>query len=164
MPRVCTICSHGSRYDIDSILVDRSKPYRDIARQYGVSKDAVGRHVSEGHVSDLLKLAADAERASRADSLLDRIEDLQSRTLAILEAAEQEHDHRMALAAIAQARRNLEVVGEITKELNRTPTLNLLLNQEWIELRTVIVGALDPHPDARDAVLKALESGGNGRA
>ena len=164
MGRVCTICSHDSRYDIDGFLVDRSMSYRDLAGRFSLSKTAIGRHVSEGHISELLTLARDAERASRADNLLDRIEDLQSRTLAILEAAEQEHDHRMALAAIAQARRNLEVVGEITKELNRTPTLNLQLNQEWIELRTVIVGALDPHPDARDAVLKALESGSNGRA
>src|SRR5919112_3228616 len=104
MGRVCTVCSHDNRYDIDGFLVDRSMSYRDLAGRFSLSKTAIGRHVSEGHISELLTLARDAERASRADSLLDRIEDLQSRTLAILEAAEQEHDHRMALAAIAQAR------------------------------------------------------------
>jgi hypothetical protein len=164
MPRTCTVCGHEHRYEIEDILVSRSKPYRDIARRYGVSKDAVGRHVSEGHVSDLIKLAADAERAARADGLLDRIEALHSRTLAILEATEETNEHRTALAAIREARSNLELIGEVTKELDRTPTLNLHLNPEWLELRAVIVGALDAHPDARGAVLRALEGTSNGRA
>ncbi len=163
MPRVCTICSHGSRYDIDSILVDRSKPYRDIARQYDVSKDAISRHVSSGHISELVALAADAERGARADTLLDRIEALQSRTLDILEATDETHDHRVALSAIREARRNLELIGEVTKELDRTPTLNVHLNSEWIELRTVIVQALESHPDARQSVVRAIASVGNGR-
>jgi hypothetical protein len=164
MPRTCTICSHEDRYDIDSILVDRTKPYRDIARRYDVSKDAVSRHVSGGHISELIALAADAERAAQADTLLDRIEALQSRTLAILEATEETSEHRIALAAIGEARRNLELIGEVTKELDRTPTFNLHLNPEWIELRTVIVQALEPHPEARQSFLQALGSVGNGSA
>jgi hypothetical protein len=144
-------------------LVDRSKSYRDIALRYGLSKDAVSRHVSSGHIAELIALAADAERSAQADTLLDRIEALQGRTLAILEATEETHEHRTALAAIAEARRNLELIGEVTKELNRTPTLNLHLNAEWIEVRTAIIRALEPYSDARDAVLRALESGGNGR-
>jgi hypothetical protein len=162
LPRVCTVCAHESRYDIDSILVDRSKAYRDIARRYNVSKDAISRHVSGGHISELIALAADAERSAQADTLLDRIEDLQARTLAILESSEETREHGTALSAIREARRNLELIGEVTKELNRTPTLNLHLNAEWIELRTVILKALAPHLEARDSVLRALERAGNG--
>jgi hypothetical protein len=162
--RACTICSHQSRYDIDSVLVDRSLSYRDIAGQFRVSKTAVGRHVSEGHISALIALAADAERATQADTLLDRIEALQSRTLAILEATEETGEHRTAVAAIREARGNLELIGEITKELDRSPTLNLHLNAEWIELRTVIIQALEPHPEARQSFLKALASVSNGYA
>lgn len=162
MVRLCTICSHQSRYDIDSILVNRSLAYRDIAGQFGVSKTAVGRHVSEGHISGLIALAADAERAAQADTLLDRIEALQSRTLAILETTRETGEHRTALAAIREARRNLELMGEITRELDCTPTLNLHLNAEWIELRSVIVQALEPHPEARKSFLKAIASASNG--
>ena len=164
MPRACTVCSHENRYEIEERLATRQGTYRGIARTYGVGEDAVSRHVASGHVGQLLALAADAERAARADSLLDRVEGLHSRTLAILAATEQTQDHRVALAAIREARGNLELIGEVTKELDRTPTLNLHLNAEWIELRTVIVGALDPHPDARDAVVRAIASVGNGRA
>jgi len=159
--RVCTICSHAQRYEIEELLATRQRTYRAIALQYGVSKDAVARHVSGGHIGQLLALAADAERTAAADSLLDRIEALQSQTMAILDNAE---DQRTALAAVAQARNNLELIGEVTKELNRTPTINLAFNPEWIELRTLIVGALDPFPDARESVLRAIEGAGNGRA
>jgi hypothetical protein len=144
--------------------VDRSKSYRDIAQRYDVSKAAVARHVSSGHISQLIALAADAERSAQADTLLDRIEALQHRTLAILDAAEHTNDHRIALSAIAEARRNFELIGEITKELDRKPTLNLHLNPEWLELRALIVGALEPYSEAKVAVLRAIGSTGNGSA
>jgi hypothetical protein len=162
MPRSCTICSHPSRDAIEDAFI-AGTPKRRIASHYGVSERAVRYHLRE-HLPALLALARDAAQASRADSLLDRIEALQSRTLAILEATEETHDHRVALAAIREARGNLELIGEVTKELDRTPTLNLHLNPEWLELRAVIVGALDAHPDARGAVLRALEGASNGRA
>ena len=160
MPRICTICSHESRDAIEDAFI-AGVPKRRIATRFGVGEKAVRHHIRE-HLPALLALARDAERASRADSLLDRIEALQSRTLAILQATEETHDHRVALAAIREARGNLELIGEVTKELDRTPSLNLHLNPEWIELRTVIVGALDRHPDARGDVLTAIRSAGNG--
>jgi len=162
MSRLCTVCSHEDRFDIDTVLVDRSASYRDIAERFALSKTAVSRHVTGGHISELLSLAADAERSAQADTLLDRVENLQARTLAILEASEETREHGTALSAIREARRNLELIGEVTKELNRTPTLNLHLNAEWIELRTVILEALAPHLEARESVLRALERAGNG--
>jgi hypothetical protein len=160
--RVCTICTHERRFEIEELLATRRRTYRGIARTYAVSEDAVSRHVKSGHVGQLLSLAADAERAAAADSLLDRIEALQGRTLAILEAAEQTDEHRTALSAIREARANLELMGEVTKELDRG-TINLELSPEWLELRGVIVAALGPHPAARDSILRALEGVGNGR-
>ena len=118
MSRVCTICSHEQRFAIEELLATRQSTYRGIARKYGVSEDAVSRHVKAGHVSQLLALAADAERAARADSLLDRIEALHSRTLAILAAVEGTDEHGTTLAAIREARRNLELIGEVTRELD----------------------------------------------
>jgi transposase-like protein len=152
--RVCTICSNEQRFAIEELLATRQSTYRGIARKYGVSEDAVSRHVKAGHVSQLLALAADAERAARADTLLDRIEALQSQTLAILDAPE---DQRTALAAIAQARRNLELIGEVTRELDRAGTINLELTVEWQEVKAVLVNTLASYPEAQQAVFSALE-------
>src|SRR5215208_4827709 len=161
MPRSCTICRHADRDAIEDAFI-AGAPKRRIASHYGVSERAVRHHTRE-HLPALLALARDAERAARADSLLDRIEVLQCRTLAILEATEETGDHRTALAAIREARGNLELIGEVTRELNRAPTLNLSLHPEYVEARTLIVEALDPYPQAKEAIVRALESGGHGR-
>jgi transposase-like protein len=160
--RVCTICSHEQRFAIEELLATRQSTYRGIARKYGVSEDAVSRHVKAGHVSQLLALAADAERAARADSLLDRIEALHSRTLAILEAVEGTDEHGTALAAIREARRNLELVGEVSQELDRAGTINLELTVEWQEVKAVLVNTLASYPEAQQAVFNALEEAPNG--
>jgi hypothetical protein len=34
--------------------------------------------------------------------------------------------------------------------------INLVLSPEWLELRALIVGALEPHPEAREAVVHAI--------
>jgi hypothetical protein len=147
---------------MDALLVDRSLSYRDIARQFGVSKDAISRHVSEGHISELLTLAADAQRAAQADTLLDRIEALQRRVEAFLSRVEKTDNYSATLGAFRELRANLELIGEVTKELDRTPTLNFHLNPEWIELRTLIITALEPYSEARGDVLAAIRSAGNG--
>src|SRR5215207_5674348 len=156
MPRSCTVCTHERRYDIDSILVDRLGSYRDIVVRFGVSKTAIGRHVSEGHISELLALASDAERAAHADGLLDRVEALQSRTEEALAKAESSDNLFATFRGITEMRRNLELIGEVTKELNRTPTLNLALNPEYIELRTAILAAVGPHPEAAASISRAM--------
>ena len=162
MPRTCSICSHEHRDAMeDAFIVGQAK--RRIASQHGVSERAVRYHMRE-HLPELLALARDAERAARADTLLDRVEALHSRTMAILEAVEGTDEHGTALAAIREARRNLVLVGEVTRELDRAGTINVALNPEWLEIRGVIIAALEPHPTARDSVLRALEGvGNNGR-
>jgi len=160
MPRACTICSHTDRDAIeDAFITGQAK--RRIAAQHGVTEQALRRHHRE-HLPALLALARDAERAARADTLLDRIEALQSRTEEALAKAESSDNLFATFRGISEMRHNLELIGEITKELNRTPTLNLSVNPEWVSLRTVIVGALEPHPEARDSVLRAIRSAGNG--
>ena len=162
MGRVCTICTHEERFDIEELLATRQASYRNVAQRFGVSLDAVGRHVRSGHIGALLALAADAERAAQADTLLDRIEALHRRTLAILEAVEGTDAHSTALAAIREARRNLELVGEVTRELDRAGTINLELTVEWQEVKAVLVNTLASYPEAQQAVFNALEEAPNG--
>ena len=49
MPRTCTVCRHAQRHEIEADL-QAGSPYRDVARQYSISKDAVSRHRAS-HVS-----------------------------------------------------------------------------------------------------------------
>jgi hypothetical protein len=44
MPRVCTVCAHPQRPEIDRALLGDSSSYRDIAKQFSISPSAVDRH------------------------------------------------------------------------------------------------------------------------
>jgi hypothetical protein len=160
MPRRCTVCDHPQRHSIDEALVTGA-PYRSVAKRSGLSESAVYRHKAEHLAAHLLK-AKEVEEVAHADDLLQQVRDLQSHALDILERAEKAGDLRTALAAISQARGNLELLGKLAGELDEHPVVNLNVSPEWLELRTVIVGALEPHPAAHRAVLSALESEGNG--
>jgi hypothetical protein len=160
VPRQCTVCDHLERHGIDEALVSGG-PYRSVAKRFKLSESAVYRHKTE-HLPAHLSKAREAEEVARADDLLEQVRHLQSHALNILERAEEAGDLRIALAAISQARGNLELLGKLAGELDERPVVNLNVSPEWLELRAVIVGALEPHPAAHRAVLRALESVGNG--
>ncbi len=162
MPRRCTVCDHLQRHSIDEALVGGA-PYRSVAKRFGLSESAVYRHKTDHLPAHLLK-AREVEEAARADDLLDQVRNLQTHVLGILERAEKAGDLRTALAAISQARGNLELLAKLAGELDERPVVNLNISPEWLELRAVIVGALEPYTEARGAVLQAIEGADNGSA
>ena len=107
--------------------------------------------------------AQEAEEVTQADDLLDQVRDLRAGALAILGKAE-EAGELSALAAIREARGDLELLAKLLGELDERPVVNLSVSSEWLELRAVIVGALESHPEARGAVLRAIGGAGNGSA
>ena len=162
MARTCTICEHPEREAIDRALVGETSNL-SVSSLFGVSESAARRHKGN-HLPAKLVLAEKAVEVAHADNLLGQVGDLQRRTMAVLRAAELSHEHRTALAAIREARSNLELLAKLLGELDERPVVNVLVSAEWLQLRTVLVGALDPYPDARGAVLRAIEGGGNGSA
>ena len=160
MPRRCTVCDHLERHSIDQVLVTGA-PYRSVAKRFELSESSVYRHKTEHLPAHLLK-AREVEEAARADALLEQVRHLQGHALDILERAEKAGDLRTALSAISQARGNLELLGKLAGELDERPMVSLNISPQWLELRAVIVGALEPYSEARGAVLRALERVGNG--
>jgi hypothetical protein len=162
VPQICTICTHDDRKAIDRALV-RGESMRGIVARYGtVGRMSLQRHRKE-HLPELLAKGYEAERMAEADELLTEVRGLQVRTLLMLQEAEKAGDLRTALAAVREARHNIALLAEIRGELDRRPVINIITHPEYIEARTIIVQALNPYPQARDAVVRALESGGNGR-
>ncbi len=162
MPRTCTICEHPEREAIDRALVGGASN-RSAASLYDVSEAAVRRHKGN-HIPATLARAEEAKESSRADDLLGQVRALQGKTLGILLRAEGAGDLRTALGAIREAKGNVELLAKLSGKLDERPVVNLNVSPEWLQLRTVIVGALEPHPDARESVLRAIEGVGNGRA
>lgn len=161
MTRVCTICSHAAREEIDSALVRRT-PYRAIALRYSVSKDALSRHLND-HLADYVQQALSEYGVGKGVKVLDKLTATLARLDSFLDEAEGNHDAREFVMVAGELRKELELLAKLQGDLQQEGTTNIYLNQEYIEARTLIVQALEPYPDARDAVVGALEYGANGR-
>jgi hypothetical protein len=154
MPRKCTVCEHPKRAEIDTALADSATRLRGIARTHHLSEDAVFRHKT-AHLPATLSKAHEAEEASRADDLLRQVKALQGKTLSLLLKAEAAGELRTALAAIREARGNLELLAKLAGELDERPVVNVVLIDPRV--RDAIVRALAPYGEARLAVANALE-------
>lgn len=155
--RTCTVCTHTEREAIDRALV-AGEAVRVVASRYvPLSKTAVQRHKDE-HLPKAMVQAQEAQEVAHADSLLDQVQSIQGRTLAILTAAETSKDGRLALGAIREARSNLELLAKLTGDLNDRPQISLVISPEWVQVRTTILTVLSPYPEARVAVAGALAS------
>ncbi len=159
MPRVCTVCAHPEREAIDAALVS-GEPMRGIARRFAVSEDALNRHRRD-HIAATLAKAEAAETVA-ADDLLGQVQMLQAKTLAILHQAEAAGGLTVALAAVREARGNIELLAKLTHQLSERPTVNVLLSPEWLSVRTALMLALRPHPEAAAAVTASLKALGDG--
>ncbi len=153
MGRRCTVCTHPKRDEIDRALI-AGEPYRDIARRYGLSKDALRRH--REHIPKELARSREAEEVARADELLGQVQELRDRALSILDKAERSKDLRTALQAIREARQCVELLAKLAGELSEAPQVNILLSPQWVELRKTILVALDPFPEARARLAEVL--------
>ncbi len=55
--RPCSICVHKNRCQIDEEYL-KTTDIRGVARKFRVSEDALGRHISKGHISKAIQAAA----------------------------------------------------------------------------------------------------------
>jgi hypothetical protein len=156
VPRTCTICTHERRAEIDAALLD-GEPYRVIAIRCEASASAVQRH--REHLPSFIVKAHEAQEVAQADTLLEQVRSLQTRALSILDKAEDAGDLRTAVSAIREARATVELFAKLSGELQQEGTINLVVNAEWLTLRAVVIGALQPYPEAAGAVTRALAAG-----
>jgi hypothetical protein len=159
--RACTVCAHPEVGAIDRSLVEGA-PNRRVASRHGVTERAVRNHKAN-HLPAALAKAKEAGEIANAGDLLDQVRGLHGRTLAVLAASEDAGDLRTALAAIGEARRNLELLAKLVGELDEAPRVSVLVSAEWVAVRTALLRALTPHAEARAAaaaVLLGLEGRG----
>ena len=97
-----------------------------------------------------------ATRLELCKDHFDQLRVLRERAAIALEKAEGSENHKIALQAIRELRELVRLWGELEGKLQSQPQINILVNPEWLQLRTIIVTALRPHPEALEAVLNAL--------
>lgn len=157
MTRTCTVCTHKDIDKINKMLLT-TETHRNIAKRFGTSESAMYRH-KESHIPEILLKSKDVQETANADSLLDQLRVARERTFSLLDKAEAAADTRVYGAPVAylrEIREQLKFMAELEGRLATQPTVNILINPQWVELRSVIIKALEPHPEAREAVLHAL--------
>jgi hypothetical protein len=111
----CSICKSKKRAEIEKALVDGTS-LRAIATQFRVTKDSVSRHQLKCVSTQLAKVTEEKGIALR-ERLLDEVESIHATTREILLEARGLADHRSALRAIAEARKNVALLARMTGKL-----------------------------------------------
>lgn len=157
MPRVCTVCDSPNREAIDRELV-AGRSMRQIAMRHAVGEYAVSRH-RDNHLSAALVAVVRNSEGRRARTLLSRVEGIVTEAEGILTGAKESGKVSAALAAIRELRGLYELLGRLTGELKpdtAVTVVNVQQDPEWIAIRSRLLLALTPYPDARHAVTAAL--------
>ena len=161
MARKCSVCAHPDVADIDRALV-AGESYREISKRFEpVSLSAVQRHRVD-HLSPALRALSVVAEQEAGQSLLEQLSGLNGRVLKILDDADATGKPNVALAAVREVRALIQLSARLTGELDERPqtlVVNLASTSEWTEARTAIVRALQPFPEARNAVMRALGGG-----
>ena len=154
---LCTVCGHQEIDAINEKLVT-GRPINRVAEEYDLGVMSVQRHRKKHLPAELLKARA-LKEADSADQLLERVEELYKTALRIMEKAESDKKYAPAVAAVKEARGSLELFGKLIGQLKTGTTVNLMYSPQFIQVRQEISEALIPYPEAREAVLLALEKG-----
>ena len=90
------------------------------------------------------------------ESLVDRVEVLLARAERIIIQAEGTREPNVALQGLDQARKLVELLARLLGELREG--IQIHVHPEWVQMRSVIVEVLGAYPEARGAVLGALQA------
>lgn len=171
----CTICRHDERWRIE-LLRAGGASLDSLATKFAVERDAIHRHW-HNHVpaetkasylagpSQLAELAAKA--AIEGDSVLDYMRMLRTGLTAQFAACMEASDGNGAAYVAGRLTRVLESMARITGELgdlaqstiNITNNIAMLTEQPaFMKVQAALLKALAPYPDARGAVVVALQS------
>jgi hypothetical protein len=156
MPQVCTVCSHPDALEINEALVIHRRSKRTIANQYGLHDSSIQRH--KEHIPELLLKAARAEEIVEADKVLDRILEHLDRGHALESKAGALGQLGHEISAHNSVRSDIELLAEALGKIDRAGGIKFVLNNPvWVMLEQTIVDALEGYPDAKAAVLTALQ-------
>lgn len=161
MPRHCSVCTHPKLSDIDAQLAGSAKSVAWIARRHKLTTAALRRHKANHLTPAVKRVAIEQRREDSAGGIMPRIERLAAQLHRILDRAEERGSIVGAAAVAREIRQGLETIGRVTGELNdraqiSVATIDVFHDRDYINVRTAIIEALEPYPEARLAVGEAL--------
>lgn len=156
MPRNCSICA---REEVEQINRDIALgvSFERLHEKYGASVGALHRHKT--HMMTQLVTAQGVD-VSDPSSVMQRIQELEQRADSLYKAAVKKGDLLNTGRALKELREITALYARLTGELNTQQQVihqHLHVTPEWVFLRSVMLKALAPYPEARTALVTALE-------
>lgn len=96
------------------------------------------------------------KKKEKLSALLQKIEGKLDITVISTEYKNADPRH-LLLNASGRLASQLELLAKLLGELQENHTVNILISPQWMQIRSILVSALIPYPDARFAVADALE-------
>jgi hypothetical protein len=164
----CTVCASEHRHKIDIGLVHQVAA-RVLGERFGLSKDAVHRHALN-HLTPAQRAAIlaaqrplaidlDALRTAESEGLLAGLVTQRARLLVKADTALEWGDVKGSVAAENAIAANYTLVAKLLGQLVQVHDVrhtNLLISPDYLKLRSTLVAALRPFPEAARAVGAAL--------
>jgi hypothetical protein len=170
---ICQVCRHESQVLIEQTSI-AGAGFRQIAKKFGLDRDAVWRHMHRHVPEDLraeyladVPLAELAQKAaSEGLSVLQYLSLIRSTLMNEFQLAANVHDRHATSALAGRLNEVLRSIGSISGELGDMPmrsvtingNINIMNNPVLANLQANILRALAPFPDAREAVVMALRA------
>jgi len=171
--RACTICTHAKRHQIEIGMVHRV-PMPVLARRFEVKLTALKwhrrNHLTPQAAAAILaaqkptEIDLEALQASESEGLLAQLVCQRARLQLASETANDLGDVKASVACENAITANLTLVAKLLGQLvqhHEVKSTSLLISPDYLELRSTLVNALRPFPEAARAVsqeLHALES------
>ncbi|WP_439925581.1 hypothetical protein [Nitrobacter sp. JJSN] len=164
----CTVCDHDHRHQIE-IGLTHGVAGRVLGDRFGLSKDAILRH-AKNHLTPAQRAAIlsaqkpaaidlEALRTAESEGLIASLVAQRARLLVKADFAAEHGDIKGSVAAENAITANLTLVAKLLGQLVQVHDVrhtNLLVSPDYLKLRSTLIAALRPFPEAARAVGAAL--------
>lgn len=168
MTSTCRVCINPRCAEIE-LALSRKVSLKQISRKFGPSVYSIYRHSKHMPPQVMASLIAtgtptvidlEALKKSESEGLLQTLVAQRGRLFMVLSAAEESGDLRAAAAIHGRINDNVNTVAKLLGEISthsQTTVNQLLVAPEWLALRSSLLKALRPFPDARKAVAAVIK-------
>ena len=126
------------------------------------AREAALEEARQKEIEDLREEVASAAKDSMASRLevaasyLDQLNEVRARAANLLDLAEASDNLRAAGVFLRELREQIRLMAELEGRISNQPQITLITSPEWVEVRSLVINALEPYPEAREAVVHAL--------
>jgi hypothetical protein len=165
MPRVCTVCAHSKRKEIDKLILE-GMPYRRIASQIGdIGYRSIERHHDNGHITDAMVEAAKIDKIAYGGNLIAKVQYLSREGLALIEEAKKTPDiqwKNVLNATLGRLTSIFELEAKLVGKLQEQGSSSAMSISSpiFVQLQAVIIEATNDMPEVRQRIANALSQFG----